>query len=381
MRTWCAIAAICAGVATARADAIRCDDLSTADVSIDGLLDDWSQSAVLARTHGDAGSIALRCSWDGTALAIALDLGDDRVVRTRGKGDEDRVDIKVAAGAAPIAVTVFPGTPIAKPRYIAPAKIAVADSLQPHGFSIELRIPAAQIAGLSKATTTLALNVAFHDSDAAMGGADHDLVIADTIELGDRKDLLDDFLKATHLRKAELRLDTLANVDPQHRGKQHVIAGGTVIGVIGDQYAYVSLPAATAGDVLGVELMPLGAHGVQTIAARVREAGNGGSRDLLMLWTVSAGQLQPLAQIEVRKQLESKVLESTWRIAAGKSGPELVVEPKPAIGFTVDNWNEEPATDADPILLPWEAKKSGIAYSLRGSEVTRRELLSVKRKR
>lgn len=96
-----------------------------------------------------------RCSWDGTALAIALELGDDRVVRTR------------------------------------------------------------------------ALNVAFHDSDAATGGADHDLVIADTIELGDRKDLLDDFLKATHLRKAELRLDTVAAVDAQHRGKQRVVARGT----------------------------------------------------------------------------------------------------------------------------------------------------------
>ncbi len=381
MRTCCAIAAICAGVATAQADAIRCDDLSTADVSIDGLLDDWSQSAVLARTQIEGGSIALRCSWDGTALAIALDVGDDRVVRTRGKGDEDHVDIKVSAGTAPTAVTVFPGTPIAKARYVAPARVAVADSLQPHGFSIDLRIPAARIAGLSKATTTLALNVAFHDSDAAMGGAAHDLVIADAIELGDRKDLLDDFLKATHLRKAELRLDTIATVDPMHRGKQRIVAGGTVIGVIGDQYAYVSLPAATAADVLGVELMALGAHGIQAIAARVRQAGNGGSRDLLMLWTVSAGQLQPLAQIEVRKQLGASSLEATWRIAAGKSGPELIVEAKPAIGFTVDNWNEDPATDADPILLPWDPKRSGIAYSLRGSGLARRELVSVQKKR
>ena len=33
------------------------------------------------------------------------------------------------------------------------------------------------------------------------------------IELGDRVDLLDDFLKATKLKKTELRLDQLAELD------------------------------------------------------------------------------------------------------------------------------------------------------------------------
>jgi hypothetical protein len=106
----------------------------------------------------------------------------------------------------------------------------------------------------------------------------------------------------------------------------------------------------------------------------VRQHGNGGSRDLLMLWTVWSGQLSPLAQIEIRKQLGGNVLESSWRIVKGTRGNELWVEPKPAVGWTEQRWNEVPAEDADPIVLPWDATKSGVAYALRGAEVERRDL-------
>ena len=40
----------------------------------------------------------------------------------------------------------------------------------------------------------------------------------------------------------------------------------------------------------------------------MRQTGNGGSRDLLMLWTVWSGQLQPLENIEIRKELGGNML-------------------------------------------------------------------------
>jgi hypothetical protein len=370
---------VLATVTPAHADSIRCDDVSTADLSVDGLLDDWKQDPVLARIGAPAdGAIELRCSWDGTAFALALDLRDDRVVRVRGKhGHEDHVDVSLAAaGGKPIAIVVYPGNAIAKPKISAPARVQVADSLQPKGFSIELRVPAARLAGFSASTPSLALEVTFHDSDRATGGDDTDLVLAETVELGDRKDLLDDFLRQARLRRTDVRLDTLAELDPDRRGKERLVAGGTVIGVITDQFAFVSLPVTRAADVREVKLVPLGTRGLQVVEALVRQTGNGGSRDLLMLWTVWSGQLQPLAQIEVRKERDGKVLESTWTLAKarGKRGPELVVEPKPAVGWTAETWNEVPAEDADPILLPWDPIKRGTGYTLRGHEVERRDL-------
>ncbi|HET9990741.1 MAG TPA: hypothetical protein VFQ65_19560, partial [Kofleriaceae bacterium] len=194
------IAAIIAagGLATAsaRAGTVRCDDQSNADLAVDGLLDDWKSNQVLARIGAPAdGAIALKCTWDGTSLGLALELADDRVVRVRGgKGHEDRVDISLAvAGGKPIAIVVYPGNAIAKEKILAPAKAAVADSLQPNGFSIEAKILAARLPGFSPSTPAFELRVTFHDVDQATGGDDTDLVLATTIELGDRKDLLDDF--------------------------------------------------------------------------------------------------------------------------------------------------------------------------------------------
>lgn len=59
---------------------------------------------------------------------------------------------------------------------------------------------------------------------------------------------------------------------------------------------------------------------------------------------------------------------------------ELLVEPRPAVGVTADAWNEEAASDVDPLVLPWDRAKSGIAYSLVGAEIKRRDL-PAKRKR
>jgi len=369
--------------ASAHAGTIRCDDVSTAELSIDGLLDDWKGSTVLARigTTSDA-AIALKCAWDGTSLAFALDIADDRVVRVRsGKGHEDRVDISLAVtGGKPIAIVVYPGTVIAKAKILAPAHTEVADSLQPKGFSIEAKLPASRIPGFSASTPSFEMRINFHDSDQAAGGDDADLPLPVTIELGDRKDLLEDFLRTVHLQKTEVKLDVMATLDPDRHGKQRIVAGGTVIGVLTDQFAYVTLPAQTASEVREVKLIPLGPAGQQVVEAIVRQSGNGGSRDLLMLWTVWSGQLQPLAQIEVRKVQGKNVLESEWVIAKGARGPELLVTPKPAIGWIAESWNEQTADDADSIVVPWDPKVGGTGYTLHGHQVDRRTVRAAKKK-
>lgn len=364
--------------APARAGTVRCDDQSNADLSVDGMLDDWKSNQVLARIGAPAdGAIALKCSWDGNSLGLALDLADDRVVRVPGTkgGHEDRVDISLAvAGGKPIAIVVYPGTSIAKEKILAPAKVSVADSLQPSGFSVEAKVPASRVPGFSPSTPAFELRITFHDSDQAAGGKETDLVLATTVELGDKKDLLDDFLREVRLKRGEIKLDAMAELDPDRKGKERLVAGGTVIGVLTDQFAYVSLPVPKPSDVREVKLLPLGPRGQDVVEAVVRQTGNGGSRDLLMLWTVWSGQLQPLAQIEVRKEQGGNVLESQWTIGKGRKGPELVVTPKPAIGWTAGSWNEEAASDADPILLPWDTVKGGTGYTLRGHEVERRDL-------
>jgi hypothetical protein len=371
------VAALACRVAVAEAGPtpIRCDNLSTAELAIDGMLDEWT-GPVLARIGVPTeGAIELRCSWDGTALALALDLKDQRIVRVRsGAAHEDKVDVTVGAGGAPLRLSVLPGNAVAKAKISAPPRAAVADALQPKGFAIEARIPAAAIDGLTASTPSLDLRIVFDDSDMATGGNDARLELHAKIELGDRKDLLDDFLRAVKLKRADVRLDAMAELDLDRKGKERVVAGGAAIGVLTDQFAFVTLPAARPADVKKVELLALGPRDQQVIAAVVRQSGNGGHRDLLLLWVVARGKLEPVGQIEIRKELGASVLESSWRIAKGARGPELLVEPRPAVGFTEATWNEEPATDVDPILVPWHAAKAGVAYALVGPALVRRDL-------
>jgi hypothetical protein len=372
-----AVAILTVGAGRSHAgSSVRCDDLSTADLSIDGLLDDWPRAALVKAGDPRDGLVELRCSWDGTALALSLDVKDDRLIRVRsGKAHEDHVTVSVGAGGKPAVIDAFPGNSMAKARIVKPAGVAAADSLQPKGFSIEIKVPAKAMAGFSASTPSLDLSIVFHDSDQATGGDDTDVALPLTVELGDRKDLLDDFLRTVRLKRNEVKLDRMANLDPDRRGKERIVAGGTVIGILTDQYAFVQVP----GEVKKLELLPLGA-GFDVVSAVVRQAGNGGSRDLLMLWTVWSGQLEPLGQIEIRKQLGTNTLEVGYRIAKGKKGPELVIEPKPAVGWTAETWNEEPAADAEPIVLPWDPAKGGTAYYLRGKQLDHRDL-PVRRKR
>lgn len=378
----CVLFALAAPAADASPTAIRCDNLSTADLAIDGLLDDWPSQVLTRVGVASDGSIALRCSWDGAALAIALEITDDRLVRlAKPGGQQDHVTVTVGADGKPVVVDVFPGNSMAKAKITKPAKVAAADSLQPKGFSVELKVPAKQLAGLTASTPALSLQVTFTDSDKAAGGDTIPVTIDGSIELGDRKDLLDDFLRTVQLKRSDIKLDTLVDLDPDRRGNERLVAGGSVIGVLTDQFAYVSLPVARPADVKKVELLPFGARNTKVVSAVVRQSGNGGSRDLLMLWTVWSGQLQPLAQIELRKEQGGNVLESGYKIVKGKKATELWVEPKPAVGFTADTWNEQPADDADAIVLPWDATRSGVAYSVKGAEIERRDLPAPKKKR
>jgi hypothetical protein len=296
-------------------------------------------------------------------------------------GTEDHVTLSVAVGSRPVAVVVYPGHSLGKAKITKPARVQAADSLQPKGFSIEVAIPASVIPDMSSSVSQLALSIVFSDSDAATGGDTTPLEVKQPIELSDRKDLFDDFLATVKLSKADIKTDLRAELDPDRKGKERLVAGGTVIGIITDQFAFVTLPAATPADVKKIELLPLGPRNQEIVSAIVKQSGNGGSRELLMLWTVWSGQLQPLAQIEVKKELDGKVLESTWKIVKGKKSPELWLEPKPAVGWNAQSWNEVPAADLDPILLPWDTVKAGTVYTLTGAEIARRDIPVPKKKR
>jgi hypothetical protein len=53
-------------------------------------------------------------------------------------------------------------------------------------------------------------------------------------------------------------------------------------------------------------------------------------------------------------------LTNSWKLVprrGKKKGLDLLIQPGEAIGASAATWNETPATDLTPILLPWTGKK------------------------
>jgi hypothetical protein len=387
-----AIMGVLAGSGVARAGVDHTCIQGDADVTVDGMLDDWA-GVTKVRAGGTAvdASFDVFCIYDDTRIALAFNVRDDRVVRVKkGPAREDAVDLVIAAGGTPLALALMPGALGAKPRRTLDGKavprwLAVEDTLQDKGFSIEIVIPLAKLPGYSSGTPKITATATFHDSDQATGKTTDDVAIELALALAAKSDLLKDFLRSIKAKPADVRFDQQADVDRGRKGSERIVVAGAALGVLADQFTYVTLPAQTAADVIEVKLVDLRGDGSKLIATVVRQHGNGGARDVLTLFGVEAGQLTQVVAIETRKQVGARLLASTWKIAStkikGKSRAELVVQAGPATGFDADSWAEDPAPDVEPINLPWDEDRYGTAFWLDAGAINKRVIAPPKKRR
>ncbi|MBK9033684.1 MAG: hypothetical protein IPL61_20865, partial [Myxococcales bacterium] len=196
---------------------------------------------------------------------------------------------------------------------------------------------------------------------------EHTVTWTGALALGGKVDLLAAFLAAARLTPAAVTLDVQADVDPTAPGKERIVAAGDRIALLTDQFSFVQLPVARALDVLKVELVDLRGDATRVIAARVRQRGGGGVRDVLMLWSASRGQLEPIGAVEIGKEQGDRRLVSTWKVAPGKAWTKvsggarrvLEVRAQAAEGWDEDSYQEAPAPDAEPIHVPWDDDRIG----------------------
>jgi hypothetical protein len=251
----------------------------------------------------------------------------------------------------------------------------IEDSLQPKGFSIEAAIPLSKIPGWTSSVPALRAEIAFHDADRATELKIQDTVaFRGTLEFAHSANAVRAFLRATKLSRADVKVDVMADVDPG-AGAERIIAGGKIIGVVSSTFAFIELPVRDASDVHAVKVVDFSPGGRAQIVAHYRQHGNGGSRDVVSVFNIGAGAFSVALAFEVRKEMGSHRLENRWAIVpAGKHrkvaprerkklrGYDIVVEAGRAVGWDEDNYREARASDAQPILLPWEDVKRTVWY-------------------
>jgi len=339
-------------------------------IQIDGLIDDWGNMPELTKVDSadahDAG-LALRCAYDAEKLYLMVNVTDDRLIRTRQKTkDEDHLVFLFGQQA----LEVYPASTdvgaklafgwVGKPG----PKVAVADSLQKYGWSVELAIPRRGLGGHAKNAPGTIVAIEFYDADSYNPRRIETVLATGEIMLSfeEAAASLRGFLDGVHLHRGDIRLDTLAELDGEP-GRERLVAAGKFLAVVSESYNYVELPVASARDVLSVELDDVTGTGRSCAVVRTVERGNGGSREVLSIWSFKGGQWSRLFAHEIAKQLGRARLTDIWQLVPrgrGKRGLDLIIKPGEVTGFTAETWNETPATDMVPILLPWGDKKQEV---------------------
>jgi hypothetical protein len=355
-----------------------CELVEAGFVELDGMLDDWS-GIKLVRVGGPNrnGSFSLRCAYDHDRLYVAVDVRDQDVVRQPGKaGAEDRLTLALSAtGGAEAVLEVFPGVDGIDPRRRWKGKalgasdaVTVEDTLQEHGWSMEVAVPLRQIAGLGKGAPGVRARVSYRDPDRRGKGSPAQF--EGTLVFRAGAEAFKGFLGAVKLAPGSIRLDATADFDGTP-GVERVVAGGLALGIITDGFAYMTLPVTAPGDVRRVEAVDLRGDGTMSIVTELRQHGNGGSRDLLVVWGLAShDRFERVLAVEVRKELAGKKMRNRWSLAprAGGRGQDIVIEvgPDDAVGWNANNYLEAPAADVHVILKPW-GEQTRARFSFEGN--------------
>ena len=350
-----------------------CDQVAADMFGIDGMLDDWSE----LRSHksgGADGGFELRCAYDDDNFYVSIDVSDSAIRRTGRSQDNLVIEIAVGPTGKAATLQLFPGYKGDKPKRKwlggkVPKWLEVEDTNQSKGWSMEAAIPLKRLAGWGPHSPALCARIVYSDADWD-GDKASVVTFKGTLHLSAARSALRGFMKAARLSRRDIRVDVLADVNGSP-GVERVIAGGSVIGVITDSFAFMTLPVASADDVIGVKVVDLAGEGTAAIIAHYRQRGNGGAREVVAVWYVGAGGFEQLLAFEVRKQLGELVLANKWYLAprgkfrkgkTQKAGHDIVVEATTATGWDEDNYEEIPAPDVKPILLPWEDQTSAVYY-------------------
>jgi hypothetical protein len=393
---------------------IPCGLVEVGNIHVDGLISDWDGVEAIALPvrpgpgAGAAGkphSVQVRCNYEPGVMYLLIDVRDDMLVRTPAAGmGEDHLELAFAtsrandakaakagtgAGARLDRLLFWPAVYSAKVRRAArwssgrplslidgegpagrlrprrgPPAIEVYEAQQPQGFLVEMRLPLRLLPGY-RPGVPLPMGIRVVDVDSRAkpepvavsescaldaGGADG----LSQVLFAEAQAGLEALLSDMGAGRSDIWWERSADLGG---GPARVLLIGRSLAVVSKEYGYQDV-ALSRADIKDVQLVPIG-EGRQALALRVSESGGGGSRTILRLYRVQGGAIKAIFAAEVEKaQGTSRLTVEVKHVPRGKE-VDLVLTPRPAVGFTPDTYRESPAEDVVPILLPWGGPGQG----------------------
>ena len=373
--------------AAARAQAgIRVTEMER--VRIDGALGEWQGATFTTVGHGPDASMRFALGHDGDSLYVAAEVWDDRMVRTSSPGGrEDAIvltlalphgsrhegfDILLFAGVAGRAAASASMGPVGgRARPLASAQVVEGPLARGHGYSIEAKIPFSALPGGSRWDQARA-SIRLRDVDTEAHPeieAEPALVAVDPRHLerllplmptGGASGALADFLDHHGLGAArpshDLSGDVLGDGRPErvYLVERFLVITGAGLRD-GAAYAYHELPIERGTDVRSAQLRDLTGDGKAELVIVLRQRNAQGERDLYSVMSLSAEPPRQIFGIEIRKAVGQAFVEARVRIAParGRRPPEIEVRTHRADGLDAETLRESPASDVEPMLVPW----------------------------
>jgi hypothetical protein len=370
-----ALVLVVLSAAPALAADLPCGPAEKGTVILDGLTDDWGEVPGIDAGGKDPNlSFTLKCNVEERTLMLLVDVRDSYFVRTRAaKPGEDHFELTLGGHR----LTVFPGDARSLPtlaRWGAkPAKnIKAVSALQQNGWAVELALPMSAIPGY-KAGMPLSYKVSVLDCDSkAALKTERTLDSAGAILFAEGDAALEGFLKDRGLSRRDIWFDKGVSLGGKAGGR--VVVAGKYLAFITDGYVFIELPIKQRADVKDARVVDLAGDGRQAVVLRYTERGSGGSRELLAAWRV-------VGDSEIRRVFAAEVGKATGaghiddKVAFVKRGraTDIVIDAGAASGVSAATWNESPADDVIPVMLPWATDKDArhARYQFNGDEYKR----------
>src|SRR5688572_28646353 len=213
---------------------VPCAPAEAGTIVLDGLSDDWREAPAL---QGSDPGVSLRCNTEGKTLYLAIEVADERVVRTKqAKSGEDHVTLTLGKQR----YTLFPAAGGEKARSVPGARLA--SSSNDRGFVIELAFPYAKFPGLGRGLERLPVTLRFDDCDAAATlKTERTVTLSGELAFTAGESTLDSFLNDRGLSRSHVRWRK-----PLRRGgrRAELVLASKLVAVVGDGYGFVELPVA-----------------------------------------------------------------------------------------------------------------------------------------
>lgn len=391
--------------AAAQAAGIRVVEVDS--VRVDGSLGDWRGARFTPVGQGTDASMRFALGHDDEGLYVAAMVFDERLVRTSSPGArEDAVILTLSMpqrrGRRAVDLFLFAGVSGRgaasaglgafgrRPRPLSGVRIVEGPLRRGRGYVLEAFVPFSVLPGGERWEEARA-NIRYRDVDqearpevesepALIDGVDarHLDRLVPLMATGGASGALGEFLNARGLGAARPSHDLRGDVAEDGRPERVfvvdrflVITGPGYRG--GSGYGYHQLPIEQASDVRDAELRDLTGDGQRELVIVLRQRNAQGERDLWQVMDLSGDSPRAIFGLEIRKAVTgSGSVEARVRVLRARRGaPEIEVRAHRASGLDAESYQEAPAADVEPILLPWgPIRARRYRWSGRGFEQT-----------